>query len=80
MEGKGQAAYSEGITDTISSASVYLGQWCPSMRLLAYFVLLAEGRLQEVGGRGKQVEMRVQRRVRMGKKDEVGSPYILSPS
>ena len=42
--------------------------------------VLAEGRLQEVGGRGKQVAMRVQRRVRMGKKDEVGSPYILSPS
>ena len=42
--------------------------------------VLAEGRLQEVGFRGKQVAMRVQRRVRMGKKDEVGLPYILSPS
>ena len=41
--------------------------------------VLAEGGLQVVEGRGKQVEMRIQRRVRMGKKDEVGSPYILSP-
>ena len=29
--------------------------------------------------RGKRIGVRVQRRVRMGKKDEVGSPYILSP-
>ena len=41
--------------------------------------VLAEGRLQVVEGRGKQVEMRVQRRVRMGKKDKLGLPYILSP-
>ena len=42
--------------------------------------ILAEGRLQEIGDRGKQVEVRVQRRVRMGMKDELGSPSILSPS
>ena len=30
--------------------------------------------------RGKQVIVRVQRRVRMGMKDELGPPYILSSS
>ena len=34
----------------------------------------------EVGVRGKQVVVRVQRRVRMGIKDELGLPYILSSS
>ena len=49
-------------------------------KVFSLLCVLAEGKLQVVEGRGKQVEMRVQRRVRMGKKDEVGSPYILSPS
>ena len=37
------------------------------------------GRVGRRGGSGKLVDVRLLRRVRMGKKDEVGSPYILSP-
>ena len=40
----------------------------------------AEGEIQEVGGGDKRVDVRLQRKVRMGMKDELGSPYILSPS
>ena len=44
----------------------------------AYLDSLVDGKYK-VGCRGRQVEVRVQRRVRMGMKDELGSPYILSP-
>ena len=50
------------------------------VRGFSLLCVLAGERVQGIDDRGKQVEMRVQRRVRMGKKDEVGSPYILSSS
>ena len=49
-------------------------------RVIGLLCVLAEGGFTRGRGRGKQVEIRVQRRVRMGKKDELGLPYILSPS
>ena len=45
---------------------------------VTYLLVLFQGR--GTGGRGNQVGMRIQRRVRMGMKGELSSPYILSPS
>ena len=45
-----------------------------------YFLFLRRVDSEMVEERDRQVGMRIQRRVRMGKKDELGSPYILSPS
>ena len=77
LEGKGHCANSEGITDTASVVIQLLKIIGGSE--FAYFI--ARGKVQgvvEVGG--KQVVVRVQRRVRMGIKDELGLPYILSSS
>ena len=76
MEGKGQAAYSEGITDTVWGVFSRFSQSFVK-RVNSLTGILGSGR--DTGGRGKQVVVGVWRRVRMGKKDEVGSPYILSP-
>ena len=46
---------------------------------LAYFIARERG-TRGVEVRGEQVVVRVQRRVRMGMKDELSPPYILSSS
>ena len=75
LEGKGQAAYSEGITDTVFNVVNEIDKVTRVNSLTCIF-----GDERGTRGRGKWVEVRVQRRVRMGKKDKVGLPYILSPS
>ena len=77
LEGKGQAAYSEGITDTIRVLQLFTQE---SVGGSINSLLLAERCRYQGEGRGKQMVVRVQRRVRMGKRNELGSPYILSPS
>ena len=75
LEGKGHCAKSEGITDTFNV--VLIPEMNPLRYKLAYFIARDRGyRRGRVGM--KQVVVRVQRRVRMGVKDELGPLYILS--
>ena len=77
MEGKGQAAYSEGMTDTYSKHFLESSHTERGKLLTCFISRGVQGREDE---RLRVVFVRVQRRVRMGKKDKVGLPYIPSPS